>query len=34
MKLRTVLLLGVIGAAVLAMANAKDLQRYLRLRNM
>lgn len=34
MKLRTVFLLGVIGAAVLAMANAKDLQRYLRLRNM
>ncbi|MGH7911426.1 MAG: DUF6893 family small protein [Candidatus Dormibacteraceae bacterium] len=34
MKVRTVVLLGLIVGAALAIANAKDLQRYLRLRNM
>jgi hypothetical protein len=34
MKLRSLFLLAVVGAALLALANAKDLERYLRLRSM
>lgn len=34
MKLKTIVLLGLLGAAALALLNAKDLQRYLQLRNM
>jgi len=34
MKFRTLLLLAVIGAAAIALANAKDVQRYFRLRNL
>ena len=34
MKLGTLVWLAVIGAALLAAANAKDIERYLRLRSM
>lgn len=34
MKFKTLLLLGVVGVAALALLNAKDVQRYLHLRNM
>jgi hypothetical protein len=34
MKFRTFVLLGLIGAVALAVANAKDIERYLRLRSM
>lgn len=34
MKMKTLLLLGVIGAVVFAVANAKDIERYLKLRGM
>lgn len=34
MKLSTLLLVGLLGAAILLAANAKDLERYLRLRSM
>lgn len=34
MKFRTLVLLALIGAAAIALANAKDVQRYLRLRNL
>lgn len=34
MKLSSLLLLAVAGAALLALANAKDIERYLRLRSM
>jgi hypothetical protein len=34
MKLRTVVALALIGAALVAAANLKDIERYLRLRSM
>jgi hypothetical protein len=34
MKVRTLFMWALLGAVVLAAANAKDIQRYLRLRNM
>lgn len=34
MKFKTLLLLGAVGVAALALLNAKDFQRYLHLRNM